>query len=306
MSQQITRSTTPNLFNQTIYKNFTSSFDAFPSELGKMFKETPSTNAFEYYQELGGFKKHELKAEGAKAELDSTVQGKRISIDNDAYSLAYEITHEAIQDNQHPKILRDILELGKSAAETREIVGTNFYNNGFTDLIYDGLPWFDTAHPLLKPGSNGESTSANTPTVGSSLSQASLTIDTDNMTKFLEPGGLKQMVNAQSIIVPVELRVRIQKLLESDLEADNSNNGINVFSRSRGFFPQGYIWSPYLTDPDAFFYRTNVDGAAYQVREKRRLMEDNLNRQMVQEVVSYMRFGFGIWNWRSSYGNQGS
>ncbi len=304
---QITRSTLPALVSKTIYKNFTSSFDEYPTVIPQVCDVASSDGAFELYQEIGGFRTLVEKNEGAPTVSDSPVQGPETKINNIAYALSYTVTYETLSDCDYSKILNQALEMGSSAAQTREIVAANILNEGFSSYsTADGETLFSTIHPLLKPGNDGQSTFANRPTIGSSLSEASLTIDMDNIAEIREPGGLKQYVNAESIIVPQQLNVRCTKILNSELEVDSSNNAINVFARNRGMLPKGQITWQYLTDPDAYFIRTSVPGYRFQEREPRRLREDMMNKEMAQQVVAYMRFGVGVDNARSLYGNPGA
>ena len=306
MSGINTRSTLPVLVSKKIIKDFLSTYDQWPSLINRVFDVVNSGGSFEFYQELGGFKKHQEKGEGVVSAQDTMVQGPETKINNIAYALSYEISHELIADNSYGKILSNVTSLAESAAETREILAFNVLNKGFVDLIADGQTLFSTAHPLLKPGSNGEITNANRPVVGSSLSEASLTIDIDNIAAFLEPGGLKQMAKAMTLVNPQSLDVTATKLLNSELEVNSSNNAINVFARNRGMLPGNHVTSQFLTDQDTYFLRTNIKGLTFQERETRRVMMDNLNRQMVQEVVSYFRVGQGVDNHRSIYANPGS
>lgn len=305
----ITKSTIPILFQKEIIKTFTGTFDGYESDILTVFDKETSTSGFEQYQEMGGLGRHQVKPDGTPTALDKPIQGKKTIIENIAYALGYQITHEAAVDGDYPKILRDITSTAKSAAETRESVVFDRLNTAFSaaavDLLANGQPLCSTAQPLLKPSADGTTTNSNRPVTGSSLSEASLTIDETNMKDFKDPAGLKMKTNGKLLVVPQELSVRTQKLLGSDLEAFSSNNAINVFKTGKGRLPQGFVVSQFLTDPDAYFIRTNHRGLIYQTREEARIMEDLMIRQFVQELISYLRFGVGASDHRSLYGNPG-
>ncbi len=310
MAGLIARSSLPILVKRQIIKAFIDEFDSFESMIGKFFDQETSNGSFERYQEMVGFSRHKEKAEGAQAELDSLEEGPETLIRNKSYALGYQITHEMIEDNEYPQVLRNMKQMGQSAAETREAVVFDRLNTAFSttaaDFIADGKALCAIDHPIYKAALDGSTTNKNRPTNGSSLSEASLTVDMDNIANFKSPAGLKISTKSKVILVPQELDVRTQKLLFSDLEVDSNNNAINPFARNRGRLPGGYVVSQYLTNPDAYFMRLNVDGLVYQEREARRIMEDLKQRQMSQEVISYMRFGVGAYDHRAVYGNPGS
>lgn len=304
-----TRSTLPALLVEGIKKNFGVGMNRFPSLIPQVFDMETSDKQVEIYQEIGGFTRHSEKPEGQNAQLDTMAQGPETTIVNRAYSLAYQISHEAISDNLYRDILRKATSLGSSAMETKEAITFDRLNTAFSvaaaDLIADGKPLCAIDHPLLKAPIDGPATNSNRPTVGSSLSEASLITDMDNIASFKDPAGLKIMVKAESLVVPQELDVRAQKLLQTDLQVGSDFNDINVFARGRGRLPGGHITSQFLVDSDAYFIRTSSPGLVYQDREATRLMDDNEIRSMVNEVVSYMRFGVGAYDHRSIYGNPG-
>ena len=305
----INRSSLPTLVKREIIKGFTGTYDAYPTNFLKFFDNENSSGQSERYKEIVGFGRHKEKMESAQAELDNVTEGPATLIYNKSYALAYQISYEMISDNEYPQILRDVMDMGRSAAETRESVVIDRLNTAFSsataNLLADGKALCATDHPIYKPALDGSVSNSNRPVVASSLSEASLTIDLNNIAKFKSPAGLTINTKAEMLIVPVELDIRAQKLLFTDLSVGNANNDINPMARNRGRLPGGYLVSQFLTDTDAYFIRTNHRGLVYQEREGRRIMEDMLNRQVAQEFVSYMRFGVGAYDHRSIYGNPG-
>lgn len=114
------------------------------------------------------------------------------------------------------------------------------------------------------------------------------------------------MVKGDMLIVPQSKDVQAQKLMKQELQVGTANNDINPFGRAQGRLPKGYVVSQFITNDNYYFIRTNVKGLVFQSREKARIMEDLLQRSMQKEVVSYMRFGVGCYDFRSIYGNPGS
>lgn len=302
----INTSTHPALLVEGIKENFGVSYDSYPQEYKTFFDTETSNKAEELYRENGGFGLHAVKPEGADITLDNTNQGPQTIISNVSYALGYRISHEAIADNLYAGVLRDATDLGESAAQTEETVVIDRLNTAFStdaaDLLANGQAMCSVSQPLS--GSGG--TVQNRPTTGSSLSEASLITDLNNIAAYKDPRGKKIRVVGEKLIVPQAKAVTAQKLLHGDLQVGTANNDLNPFGRSHGRLPKGYVVSQFITNDGYYFIRTNVRGLVFQSREKRRIMEDMLQRSMQKEVVSYMRFGVGCYDFRSIYGNPGS
>ena len=92
----------------------------------------------------------------------------------------------------------------------------------------------------------------------------------------------------------------IQHTISTDYNYIQHHTGIAIE------IPKGYVGSQFITNDNYYFIRSSVRGLVVQEREKARIMEDLLQRSMQREVVSYMRFGVGCYDFRSIYGNPGS
>ena len=301
----VTRSNLPNLLVEGIKDFYGTGYANMPPVWKKFTDVKTSNKDREVYQEFAGVGLHVIKPEGTVSAEDSIGQGPETSIKNIAYALRLRITHEAIQDNLYKRILDEAKSMGESAAQTKETVVTDRLNTGFStaaaDLLADGEALFSTAHPLFA----GSGTNANTPTVGASLSEASLTTAINNIAGFRDPRNKKIFVKGETLIVPQKLDVTAQKLLETELTVGSDNNDINPFGRNRGRLPGGFITSQFLTSETAWFIRTNIPGYIYQTREEPRMMEDVTISSMVNEMVSFQRFGVDVSDFRSLYGDPG-
>lgn len=305
----IARSNFPSQLLEGIKLNFGVGYAENEMHFNRFYDVETSGKEVERYQEMIPLPLHSVKPEGQNSTLGEVGEGPTTFIENIAYSLTYEITHEALQDNLYPRILKQALDLGRSARETKEVIVLNRLNTGFStaaaDLLANGQALFSTTQPL---SGTGGLTDQNRPTVAKSLSEASLTIDVQNIRKFRDPKGRRISVSPKMLFVPVELEVRAFKLLNTELSVGTANNDLNPMKVGAkiGFFPQQPASSPFLINPLSYFIRTNVDGLVYQTREEARIMEDVKIRKMVQEVVSYQRFAVGAYDYRSVYGNPGA
>ena len=300
----ITRSTAANLLVEGIKLNFGTGYKQADKNYLKVFDSMPSNSETEQYQETSGFGLHSIKAEGQTSQLQSIAQGPKTYIENKSYSLRYNVSHEMLSDVKYQKALTDALDMGKSAANTIETVCMDRLNTAFStnaaDLLADGSALCANNHALS--GTGGTSSNVGT---ASALNETSLAAAQVTITDLKDPAGNRIDVKGQMLVVSKEDEITAQKLLFSTLTIGNNNNDLNPFARSYGRIPKGYISSPYLTDENAFFIRTNIRGMVFQEREKPRIMEDFKNAQMTRELVSFMRFGVGVYDFRSIYGNPG-
>lgn len=302
----IQRSTIPSLLTEDQKKIFGDAYEQYPKAYKEFFDAETSDSEVELYREVGGLGLHVTKPEGSNITLDVPNEGPQTIIENIAYALGYRITHEMIADGKYKKALNNALDLGVSAGQTEETIAVNRLNTAFStaaaDLLANGQALCSTAQPLSGSGD----TVQNRPTTGASLSEAALITDMNNIASLKDPRGKKIMVKGEMLIVPQAKDVQAQKLIHQELQVGSAQNDMNPFGRSRGRLPKGYVVSQFITNNNYYFIRTSVRGLVFQSREKARIMEDLLQRSMQKEVVSYMRFGVGCYDFRSIYGNPGS
>jgi hypothetical protein len=303
----ISRSTFPSQLREGIKINFGEGYKTPDSILDVFDKET-SMKDVERYQEIGGFGLHQQKPEGTNTPFADVAEGPTTYIQNLSFALGYEITHEALSDTQYPKILKKATELGVSSSQTRETVVIDRLNTAFSlapaDLLANGQAMCSLTQPL---SNTGGVTVQNRPTIAASLSEASLTLDVENIRNFLDPAAKKMDARPKTLIVPVSLEVRAWKLMNTTLSVGNNNNDLNPMNKQTGagFFPGGVRKSVFLENPNAYYVRTDVPGLVYQVREASRIMEDVEVRALTQQVISYSRYNRGCYDFRSIYGNPG-
>ena len=186
----------------------------WPEEYSKIFRVENSTKASEKDSYLSGFGTFPVKAEGTAAQYDTLYQGPAKTYVNKTYALGYEVTEEAIEDNQHsadtfnkfPQALND------SAIETVELTAATVINNGIagSDTGPDGVSFLNTAHPLL-----GGGTQANTPAVQADLSVTSLQAALQAIEDMTDERGKKAMCLASLLVVPTGNMWVAHELLKS-------------------------------------------------------------------------------------------
>jgi len=174
---------------------------------------------------------------------------------NFTYKLGFEITQEAIEDNQYMNLASDAAkELNRAFRHTKEIRGAAAFNNAIsTARPYkggDGVALLSTAHPLA----NGDTFSNFLQ--GMQLSESSLQAADTLIRRAVDERGNRIMLKPKQLIVPAEGVWTSARLLQSDLRPGTNNNDINAI-KTLGMIGKAPQVLSYLIDPDAWFVQTD-------------------------------------------------
>jgi hypothetical protein len=173
---------------------------------------------------------------------------------HETIALAFSLTEEAVEDNLYASLAsRYTKALARSMATTKQIKAAAVLNGAFdTSVGGDGKPLCATDHPTLSgPNLRNE---LSTP---ADLSETSLEQALIDIAAFTDERGLKIAVRGLKLIIPKELQFTADRILKSTLRVGTADNDINAI-KNMGMVPQGYTVNHYLTDPDAFFIKTDA------------------------------------------------
>ena len=277
-----------------------------PTEWTDLFAVETSTKAFEEEVGVSGFGLAGLKPEGQSIGYDTAMQGFTNRYIHKTYALGFIVTEEAMEDSQYNiSVLgkRDARALGFSMRQTEEILGALVYNRAFTATYTfgDGVELCSLLHPLAAGG-----TFANEPAVAADLSQAALEQATIDIAGFPNDRGLQIAVMPDQLILPKELVFEASRIMDSVNESGTANNDINALRKS-GLFSKGFIVNHYLTDPDAWFIRTNApDGMKCFVRRATTFGMDSDFDTNNAKFKSSFRKSYGCTDPRGVYGSPGA
>ena len=138
-------------------------------------------------------------------------------------------------------------------AQTKQIKAAAVLNGAFTTSIGgDGVVLCATNHPTLS-GPN----LSNTLATAADLSETSLEQSLIDISAFTDERGLKIAVQGLKLIIPKELMFTADRILKSTLRVGTADNDINAIL-NMGMVPQGYVVNNFLTDPDAYFIKTDA------------------------------------------------
>ena len=213
-----------------------------------------SDRAFEEEVMESGFGEAPVKTEGAGVSYDQAQEVYTARYTHETIALAFSLTEEAVEDNLYDRLsARYTKALARSMAQTKQIKAAAVLNGAFTTSIGgDGVVLCSTAHPTLS-GPNLSNTLA-TP---ADLSETSLEQSLIDIQAFTDERGLKIAVQGLKLIIPKELQFTADRILKSTLRVGTADNDINAL-RNMGMVSQGYTVNNFLTDPDAFFIKTDA------------------------------------------------
>jgi hypothetical protein len=213
-----------------------------------------SDRAFEEEVMESGFGEAPVKTEGSGVSYDQAQEVYTARYTHETIALAFSLTEEAVEDNLYDRLgARYTRALARSMAQTKQIKAAAILNGAFTTSIGgDGVVLCATNHPTLS-GPNLSNTLA-TP---ADLSETSLEQSLIDIAAFTDERGLKIAVQGLKLIIPKELQFTADRIMKSTLRTATADNDINAI-RNMGMVPQGYTVNNFLTDPDAYFIKTDA------------------------------------------------
>ncbi len=280
-------------------------YNRYENEHGEIFEEESSDRAFEEEVMLGGFSTAPVKSEGGSLTYDDAQETYTARYTHETIALAFSITEEAIEDNLYDRLAsRYTKALARSMAQTKQIKAASILNNAFTagaSAGGDGKALAATDHPLLSGGSF-----SNRPAVASDLNETSMEDALISIAGFVDERGLKVALRGTKLVIPRQLQFVAERLMVSNLRVGTADNDVNAL-KSMGMLPEGYAVNDFLTDPDAWFVKTDAPrGFVHFERVKMSTgMEDDFDTGNMR-FKARERYSFGFSNPRAVFGSSGA
>ena len=269
----------------------------------EIFDTESSDRAFEEEVMLAGFSNAAVKPEGQGVGYDDAQETFTARYTNETIALAFAITEEAIEDNLYDRLAsRYTKALARSMASTKQIKGAAVLNNGFDNTYAggDGVALLSDAHPTLSGTFRNELATA------ADLNETSLEQSLIDISAFTDERGLKIAARGMKMIIPPQLQFTADRLMKSEGRVGTADNDINAI-KNMGMVPEGYTVNHYLTDPDAFFIKTDVpNGLKHFARAPiKTAMEGDFETGNVR-YKARERYSFGWSDWRGIFGSPGA
>ena len=245
----------------------------------RVFDVETSTQAFEKEQGVTQLGLVGLKDEGDAASADNPLQGFQKEYVNLTYAMQAAVTREMWEDEKYNYIKSLPKMLARSLMYTQEVTHMDVLNDGFsTELTADKVSLFNSAHTLVSGG-----TFRNQLAIASDLTQTALEQAFIDIGDFVDDRQLQIGAVPKVLIVANAGRFNAQKILQTQKEVFSADNTINPMA---GALEQ--ITSVFLTDPDAWFIKTDVPNGlrSYKRRAAKMERDNEFETQNLKFLVS--------------------
>jgi len=278
-------------------------YNEYEVEFEKLFEKNSSNRAYEEDVGLSSFGLAIQKPEGSPISYDQERQGFTSRYTHAVFALGFIITREIMEDDQYDVVGQNKAKgLAFSIRQTKEILGANVYNRAFNSSYTggDGVALLSASHPNVAGG-----TWSNLIATASDLSEAALEQAVIDIASYTNDRGLRIAVKPQSLVIPYQLQFEAARILKTVGRVGTDNNDINALN-NMGMF-KDVIINHYLTDPDAWFIRTNVpNGMKYFSRREDEFgMDNDFDTENAKFKASFR----ASWGWtdpKGLYGSQGA
>ena len=279
-------------------------YKTYAEEHKEIFETETSERSFEEEVKLSGFSAAPVKNEGSAMAYDNAQEAFTSRYNHETIALGFSLTEEAIEDNLYDSLAsRYTKALARAMAYTKQIKAASVLNNGFSSSFPggDGVSLFNANHPLVSGGVN-----SNVPSVGVDLNETSLEAAIIQISQWTDERGLLIAAKARKLVVPTQLQFVATRLLQTELRVATADNDLNAV-KAMGAVPEGYTVNHYLTDPNAWFIKTDVpNGLKHFVRTP---MSTGMDGDFDTGNVRYKareRYSFGWSDPLGMWGSSGS
>ena len=278
-------------------------YGRYDAEHAEIFETETSDRAFEEEVMLSGFGNARVKSEGGSIVYDNATETFTARYTHETIALGFAITEEAVEDNLYDRVsARYTKALARSMANTKQVKAANVLNNAFDSSFAggDGVELCSTAHPIVAGTFSNELATA------ADLNETSLEQALIDIAAFTDERGLLISTQGRKLIIPSELQFVAERLTQSQLRVGTADNDINA-TRNMGMLPEGYVVNHYLTDPDAFFIKTDIPNGfkLFQRSPIRTSMEGDFDTGNVR-YKARERYSFGFSDPRCVFGSPGA
>jgi hypothetical protein len=279
-------------------------YDRYDNEHTEIFDTESSDRAFEEEVMLSGFGQAPVKGEGSAISYDSAGEAYTARYTHETIALAFAITEEAVEDNLYDRLAaRYTRALARSMSNTKQVKAASVLNNAFSSTYKggDGKELCALDHPTTGGGNF-----ANEPAVAADLNETSLEQALIDIAAFIDERGLKIATRGLKLIVPPSLQFTAERILVSDLRVGTADNDVNAI-KSMGLLPQGYRVNHFLTDPDAWFVKTDAPNGLKHFNRSplKTAMEGDFETGNAR-YKARERYSFGWSDPRGIYGSPGA
>lgn len=298
------------LLEPGLRKIFFETYDELPEQFAKIYNVEGSTKATETDWGMGAFGDWEKRT----TQLD-TVNYKTLSPGlnrtyvHEAFTSGFAVTREMYDDDQYREMQKMPKALARSGRAKVEKDAMTPLLRGFSDVvanpthaIYDGKALFANDHPLLDSVKLGKNL------VTGPLNDANLKKALQTIRETLDEAGNLIQLKASRLIIPPALEDTAMRILGSDRISGGELNDTNSFLKKHGI---EVVVLDHLglasggSDTHWFLQDASRHELNFFWRIRPEFKWDESFDNFVQKYRGYMRYSYGVSDWRGLVGSTG-
>lgn len=292
------------LLEPGLRKIFFETYAEVPEQYSRVFNVLSSNKAFEEDHTMGAFSDWELRtSEIDTVAYDKMSDGAQIFYRHKAFTKGFMIGRELYDDEQYRQINKFPKAMARSGRAFVEKNAAELFVHAFDGgdyAIYDGKPLICADHPLVDSDK-----------VGCNIVTGALTAD--NLKKALrimreqvDEAGNLIVTRPNLLVVPPALEYKAKEILHSTLLPDTDLNNTNSVKGSLDLFVYDYIGEAAGGNDDWWFVMdTSLAELNFFWRIKPEFKWDEDFDTFVAKYRGYMRFSYGVSDWRGIVGSEG-
>lgn len=294
------------LLEPGLRKIFFETYDELPEQYSKVYNVATSDKAVEHDWGMGAFGDWTKRGSQFDTVAYKTLSpGLERTYTHEAFTQGFMVTREMYDDDQYRQIEKLPKAMARSGRAKVEKDAMITLVKGFDKTnapIYDGEALFSAVHPLL----DSSGTCSNLAT--GALSDATLKDALRIMRETRDEAGTLAQFRATKLIIPPVLEDTAIRLLQSSQIAGGNLNDTNKFLNSHGIeiVVMDYLGASAGGSDTHWFLQ---DGGRHELnffwRVKPEFKWEEDYDTFVSKYRGYMRYSFGVSDWRGLVGSTG-
>ena len=291
------------LLEPKLRKVFYGSYKEVPEQFSTIFNVKTSKKAKETDYGVGAFRPWEKFGNSFTTIGDSnkmpTVSYQKIhpglerTYVHEEFTSGFMVERKFIADEQYEVLEKLTKDLARAGRLKVELDAVSLFNEALKDkataTIYDEKKLFAHDHPLVDNKSK----------TGDNLIEGELTKDTLKNAlllgrKQLNEAGALCVMNFDTLVVPPDLEYLARTLLQSTGDTGTANNDINVLKGRLKI----KVWDYLERENACFLMDSNAHEANFFWRERPQFFRETDFDSLVKKYVGYMRYSYGVSDWR--------
>ena len=286
---------------------FFSTFEESPHQWREVATMIPSEKDTEHYAWLGA-------VPGVNEFVDERKTGDLAEYDyfikNKTWESTISVDRAAIEDDQYGQIAMRVKQMAGVANSHLDLLIFGILGGGFVNPCYDGLSFFNPAHPLGKAGQSAPGTQSNMGT--DALNAGSLQAAITQMMRYQNDQGRPMGTIPDVLVIAPEMYWEATQLLNSAFFPDPAPVGTQDMAMNPLKGLLRLVTTPFLTDPADWYLldtKKPVKATILQMRKEFEFeaLEQSSETGFLRDEFFYgvrARYNAGYGDWRSAFGSK--